>query len=57
MSSAGWELAEKAALRRSTSSCLNGVRPHSDGASPSSPFSGRAFEHARAAPSRGIIAA
>ena len=28
--------------------CLNGLRPHSQGTSPSSPYSGRAFEHAGA---------
>src|SRR5215212_3976296 len=38
-------------------SCLNGVRPHSQGMSPSTPCSGRAFEHAGARGAASVAAA
>src|SRR5215211_4314929 len=37
-----------ARVRMLTRSCFNGLRPHSQGMSPSAPCSGRAFEHAGA---------
>src|SRR5829696_8733955 len=46
-----------ARVRMLTRSCLNGLRPHSQGMSPSAPCSGRAFEHAGARGAASVAAA